>query len=439
VGGFRHATVAVVALLAATPLLAEENPALLETLQIMRERGLIDEAKHAELVSKNQAWEASHPGLLSRFEWSGDFRGRLENFWYDEDDFDVDTQDRNRGRYRLRVGARAKVNEVVTGGFMLASGDFDEDGTGSGCENRSTNRSFGSGTDFNMDTICIDQAYIELATPKRYLAEGMTLKGIAGKQANPFLWKNGKDILIWDNDIMPEGVALQLTGLPADSVSVFANAGYFISDENSGEQDPHLFGVQGGFAFTPLEDVDTGARVSLYRWGSDTSAFQEGANTFGAVSLLDVAGDAIPNSYEVVEVGGYVKFKQIEAWPVLLYAQFAQNLDAESIPGAGGEQDTGWGAGVEIGDKKNLVQIGAGYYSQEANFSPAQFTDSDLFDGFTNREGWLVWAGRELWANTELNVTFFKDDAIEDDAIFAVPGAPSADRMRLQTDFLVKF
>ena len=84
-----------------------------------------------------------------------------------------------------------------------------------------------------------------------------------------------------------------------------------------------------------------------------------------------------------------MQFKQIEAWPLLVYAQFAQNLDAESISGAG-KQDTGWGAGVEVGDKKNLVQIGAGYYSQEANFSPAQFTDSDLFDGFTNREGWLV-------------------------------------------------
>jgi hypothetical protein len=38
---------------------------------------VIDEAKHAELVAKNQAWETSHPSLLSRLEWSADFRGRL--------------------------------------------------------------------------------------------------------------------------------------------------------------------------------------------------------------------------------------------------------------------------------------------------------------------------------------------------------------------------
>jgi hypothetical protein len=442
VGGIRHSIavfLALASLVATAPALAEENPALLETLQIMRERGLIDEAKHAELVAKNQAWEASHPSLLSRLEWSGDFRGRLENFWYDEDDFGVDTQDRTRGRYRLRIGARAKVNEVVTGGFMLASGDFDDqDGSGSGCEHRSTNRSFGSGTEFNMDTICIDQAYVELGMPKRFLPEGMTLKSIVGKQANPFLWKNGKDILIWDNDITPEGVGLQVAGPVTDALSLFGNAGYFVADENSGGRDPHVFAAQAGFGFAPLEHVETGGRISFYQWGSDTSTFQGTANSFGALSLVDGAGAPISNEYGVLELGGYARFKHVENWPVLLYAQFAQNVDAESIPGAG-KQDTGWGAGIEIGDKKHLVSVGAGYYEQEANFAPAQFTDSDLFDGYTNREGWLVYLARELWANTELNVTFFKDDPIEDGAIFAVPGATSSDRMRLQTDFLVKF
>ena len=97
----RHRT-ALVALSAAfwvaAPAIAEENPALVETLQILRDRDLIDDAKHAELVAKNQAWEVSHPSLLSRLEWSGDLRGRFENFFFQEDDFGIDTQDRNRGR-----------------------------------------------------------------------------------------------------------------------------------------------------------------------------------------------------------------------------------------------------------------------------------------------------------------------------------------------------
>ncbi|MGH7287854.1 MAG: putative porin, partial [Myxococcota bacterium] len=236
------------------PASAEENPAVVETLAILRERGLIDEAKQAELLSKNQQWETAHPALLPRLEWSGDMRGRLENFWYEEDPFGVDDPDRNRGRYRLRLGARAKVNEAVTAGFMLASGDSDGQSSSSlGCDNRGTNRSFGTGSDFNMDTVCIDQAYVELAMPKRFLPEGMTLKSIAGKQANPFLWKVGKDILIWDNDITPEGVAVQLTALAGEQLSLFGNAGYFVSDENFQDpsSDPHVTALQGGLGFTP--------------------------------------------------------------------------------------------------------------------------------------------------------------------------------------------
>ncbi|MGH7289064.1 MAG: hypothetical protein ACREI8_13705, partial [Myxococcota bacterium] len=151
------------------------------------------------------------------------------------------------------------------------------------------------------------------------------------------------------------------------------------------------------------------------------------------------SGNLPPQEFSVGEVAAYVRLKQIEDWPLLLYGQFAQNFDAESIPGASGDQDTGWGAGIEVGDKKKLVMLGGGYFREEANFSPAQFTDSDLFDGFTNRKGWLVYAARELWANTEVNVTFYKDDPIEDGAVFAVPDAESSERMRLQTDFVVKF
>jgi hypothetical protein len=89
--------------------------------------------------------------------------------------------------------------------------------------------------------------------------------------------------------------------------------------------------------------------------------------------------------------------------------------------------------------------LGAGYYHLEANFSPGQFTDSDLFDGFTNREGFLVYASRELFKNTELNVTLFSGEEIEDDAefdlnaLFPDEGVTSAERYRLQTDLVIKF
>ena len=409
------------------PALAEENPAVVETLAILRERGMIDEAKHAELVAKNQAWETSHPSLLSRLEWSADFRSRLESFWYEEDPFGVDSSDNTRGRYRLRIGARAKVNEVVTAGFRFGSGDANGF--------RSENRSLGKSENFDYDPIFIDQAYVELAVPKRFLPEGMTLKSISGKQANPFLWKNGKDILIWDNDITPEGVGLQLTALPAEQLNVFANAGYFISNQNDASSDAHVLGLQSGIGFAPAADVDTGMRVSWYSWGS-----QRGEST--GVNFEDdeeSSGNLVPNDFSVVEGAAYVRLKQIEGWPILINAGFAQNVSAENVAGAG-DQNIGWNAGLEVGDKKRIALFGLGYYWAEANFTPAQFTDSDLFDGFTNRKGWMFFAQRQLFENTDVQVTLFNDDPIEDGAVFDIGGStPSSERLRLQTDLVVTF
>jgi hypothetical protein len=411
-------------LASAAPAPAEENPAVVQMLGVMREKGMIDEAEHAEMVAKNQAWEAAHPGLLSRLEWSGDFRGRFENFFFDEDDFGVDTQDRNRARYRFRLGARAKVNDVVTGGFRLASGEGDH---------RSTNKTLGNDDDFGPDEIFIDQAYIELGVPKRFLAEGATVKSIFGKQANPFLWKHGKDFMIWDQDITPEGVGFQVAGAPWEMLSLYGNAGYFIVDENGGDKDPHVLGVQGGFGFTPTDCFEFGFRTSYYDWRSVNDAFLTRVSETG--SLITDTGD-----YRVVELASYGRITKFEGWPILLYGHIAQNVAADSIAG---DEDLGWGAGIEVGDKKNFVMIGGGYYHLEANFSPPQFTDSDLFDGFTNREGFLVYLSRELFKNTELSVTFFSGDEIEDDAEFDLsvvdPDVTSAERYRLQTDIVVKF
>jgi Putative porin len=429
VQSIRHAT-AWVALLSgicvAAPAGAEENPAFVEALQIMRDRELIDDAKQAELLGKNQAWEASHPSWFSRIEWSGDLRGRFENFWFRQDDFGVDTPDRNRLRYRFRLGARARVNEVVTAGFRLASGDGDL---------RSTNQTLGSGNDFAKDPIFIDLAYIQLDMPKRLLPEGMTLASTVGKQENPFRWKNGKDFMIFDGDITPEGVGVQVAGAVTDSFSLFGNAGYFIVDENSGGKDPHLIGLQGGFELSPTDCFDFGFRTSYYDWRSVDNPFLTRATALG--SLITDTSD-----YQVIEFASYARISKFERVPILVYGHFAKNLAAENT--LGGHQDIGWGVGAEVGDKKRYVMVGGGYYHVEANFSPSQFTDSDLFDGFTNREGFLVYLARELFPNTELNLTFFSGDAIEDGPAFDIgtltgTGVTSAERYRLQTDLVVKF
>jgi hypothetical protein len=95
--------------------------------------------------------------------------------------------------------------------------------------------------------------------------------------------------------------------------------------------------------------------------------------------------------------------------------------------------------GLEFGDKKRYVQLGTAYVHLEANAFPSMFVDSDLFDGRTNREGWMVYGSREIFKNTDLNLTAFLSDAIEEDLPAFDDSVPGAHRVRLQADVVVKF
>ncbi len=415
-------TLVALALLGAGPAFAGDDPVIGEVLEILRDRGDIDEAKYTELMAKNQSYQTQQSGLLGRIEFSGDLRGRLENFWFDEDANNFEQQNRTRGRYRLRLQGKAKVNDHVTAVFRLASGENDI---------RSTNQSAGKENDFGPDSIFIDRAYIEL---KPSLEKD--LKVVVGKQGNPFRWKKGKDYMLWDSDINPEGAAVRWKGDVADGISAFANVGYMVLDENGTRKDPHFIGIQGGLSAAVTENVEVGGRVSWYSFGSVDPAFlgRGGSN----VELTDPNVPAgTPDGFDVIELAGYVSCDCIEDWPALFYFHWAKNSGAEDFV-QDSDQDTGWGVGFEIGDKKKLAKIGLGYYRLEADYFPSQFIDSDLTDGRTNRKGWTVYGSKSIWKNTDLNLTLFVSDDIESNSLFS-GSTSNADRVRLQTDIVVKF
>lgn len=426
--GFAVAAMGVALLLggAAAPAAAEE-PVVGEVLAILKERGLVDEARYNELVAKNQAYEAEQQRLGGPIEWSGDFRGRLENFWFDEDDRGVERPNRTRLRYRFRLQGIVPINDWLTAGFRLASGeriDFDEG------NNRSTNRTLGRDNDFGLDTFFIDRAYLQATMPEGRLAPGSELTGRFGKVPNPFTWDHGKDYMLWDHDINPEGVSLAWSH-GGDAWDLFANGGYFIMDENSTSRDPHVIGAQGGASFRPGVDLELGARLSWYGFRSLNDAFLLRARANG--STPDLSDDFI----HVGELAAYVRWDGIEAWPVLIYGHVAYNFSAEDVLDS--QQDTGWGVGVEVGDKARWVKLGVGYYQIEANFWPGQFVDSDIFDGTTNRKAWTLYGSRRILANTDLNVTLFWSDDLATELPLYAAGVRNADRIRLQTDVVVKF
>ena len=415
------AALAMLSFLAASaPASAAEDAVINEVLAILKERGIVDEARYGELVEKNQAYETKQASLLSKIVWTGDFRARLENFWFQQDDLGGEADNRTRARYRLRLGATVPVNEWLTAGIRLASGESD---------NRSTNRTLGQGIDFDRDTIAIDEAYLQVKLP---IETGNTL-AVFGKQNNPFLWKNGKDYMTWDPDYSPEGLSLRWTLQPTSTSSVFANAGYFIISENGGAKDPHYFALQGGGQMQVAEKLALGGRATWYSYGSLNTAFFVRHGLFGNVGLSDSASGSI----DQIEFSAYARSTHSDVWPVLLHTHFTKNLDAVNLAGEG-KQDTGWGVALEVGDAKQVALLGVGYYALEADFSPALYIDSDLTDGFTNRTGWAFYGTRQILSNTELTFELFMSDALDSSALFSTSVANS-ERFRLRSDVVVKF
>jgi hypothetical protein len=254
--------------------------------------------------------------------------------------------------------------------------------------------------------------------------------------------------MLWDNDLTPEGVSLRFEAKPVEATRIFAVFGYYVDDENSRSRDPHLWGLQAGAHHELAEDVTIGGRVSWYEWRSIDGDFNArgatgaGGVTVGGGNIADgLNGDITGNPFSVVEAAAYVELARIERWPILAYADYSRNLDAESsllFPGAASE-DTAWGVGLEAGSAKEIVKLGAGYWHIEANAWPAMFVDSDLFDGVTNHRGWALYGSREVLKNTEVTVTLFISDEIEDTLPPFAFSVTDARRLRLQADLVYKF
>jgi hypothetical protein len=269
-----------------------------------------------------------------------------------------------------------------------------------------------------------------------------------GKVPNPFVWKVGKDNMLWDNDINPEGASLSLGAKPSDALSLFAHVAHFVIDENTSAKDPHLWGFQVGAHHALSDHVRWGARGTLYDLSSLDADFVgrgvdgTGGATDSAGNIEDgLTGDDEGDGLRVGELAAYLTWAGCESWPVTLYGTWARNLDAEDstlFPEAD-EEDQAWGLGLELGDKKRYAMLGAGYWHIEANSFPSQFIDSDLFDGRTNREGFAFYGSRAILANTDLNLTLFLSDEIEGDSPAFDESVESAERVRLQADLVFKF
>ena len=226
------------ALLAAvTPAAAQSVDALLDTLV---NKGVITVKEANDLREKSDqdfstafAAKTGMPDWVTAFKINGDFRGRYEGFYANNENF----VDQNRWRYRARIGFTAVMKDNFEVGIKLGSGNIDgANGISAGVDPISNNQTLQNNA--SKKGIFIDQAYAKwtpLTTPD--MNGSLTF----GKMQSPLTFTP----LVFDNDYTPEGGAIQLGYNLSSQHSLTFVSGAFILDNNaSTSQNPFMFNNQ---------------------------------------------------------------------------------------------------------------------------------------------------------------------------------------------------
>jgi hypothetical protein len=433
-----HATVIAVCVAALTfvvgPAFAdgstpeEQVTAVEEVILLLQERGVIDESDATRIVERNRSYEKKR-SWLDRITFFGDFRSRYDGIWYDEDPLGFKASDRDRLRYRFRFGANVEVNDYFDFRFRLASNEE--------VNNRSRNQTLGRGFDFDPDILRIEQAFVTFHpfadSPIPF--GGRKLDLMFGKMPNLLYSKVGQDFLLTDNDFFFEGVALTYAVDPLENLGVTFNTGFFVIFENAANDDPYLLPIQLRLVAEATEEISFGTNLTGWLYRSLDNRFFLRSQGLGNIP----GGLTDDRDVAVGDLRAWVRYEGISDWPILVYGNVANNFSAQNTTVFNaGKESLAASAGFEIGDKKKWLQLGAGYFWIQANAVPAVFTDSDLFDGRTNSKGWAIYGAKQVLANTDLKFKLFLKEPL-DDQILHAPAVVNSDRIRIQSDVVVKF
>jgi hypothetical protein len=386
-----------------------EMQARIEQLEARQKQVIVEEVNKA--VEKKQV--SALPDSLKwveKVKISGDLRYRHETI--DEESGGNSKQGVNRNRIRARLGLNAKVNDDVDLGFRLAS-DSKPDPV-------STNQNLEGS--FSKKPVWIDLAYFDWHPG--------TIKGfdfIGGKMNNPF-YTVGKNQLIWDHDLTPEGLAAKYEMPINDNLKAYLSGGGFWVEErdSTSSVDSSLWGVQaylknkfdndtyllGGMSYYDYGNIEGSSDLATV-WNSSAKWF--GNNTSDGVFKSD---------FDIIEGFAEYGFK-LDDFPVAIFGDYVTNTAASS-------EDQGWLIGFTVNKLKDpgSWQFGYDYRDIDADAVVGQFNDSDFVGGGTDGKGHRFNVAYQLAKNFEVGLTYFLDERKNSD---------DDKYRRLQADMVFKF
>ena len=376
------------ALTAANAELTKSSQQTAATVAVVSEKTDAVVAEVEEQTSKS-SW-------TDTIRWKGDFRYRYESF-------DIEGRpNRDRNRIRARAALIADVTPTIEVGLGLASGGDDP---------VSSNQTLGGGG--STKDLRIDLAYFDW--------DGLKDTHVYGGKFSNFVYKAGKNALLWDGDWRPEG-----TGIKWDNGTFFANGlGTWIESDSDKEQS-FAYLTQLGVKLPIGDNVKLTAGVGYHNFETKGSGsyFGDDDDFFG--NSFDPVTNTYLYDYEELEFFADFDF-ELFGHPAQVFGNYVQNQAVD-------ENDTGYAFGFKYGSAKNKGewQFGYVYEKLEADAVLGLLTDSDFGGGGTDAKGSIIKGSYAIYKNFNANLTYFINDVglNEEDPI---------DFKRLQLDLSFKY
>lgn len=287
-----------------------------------------------------------------RLKVSGDFRVRGQADWSDDDA-------RNRGsmQVRGRLGATFAVNDRVTVGARLATGDSDDP--------NSTDVQLSNWLD-DLE-VSLDMAYLQ------FNFDRLTL--YAGKMPQPF----ARTDLVWDGDVNPQGIAATWKQPLAGGGALRANGLGFIVDESAGGPDSTMLGLQLGYDSPRRGDWGFDASLGYFHYDLGSIAGADGGDFRS--NLLDAGGDYLSEFHLANLLFGVSWSGLGEDWPLRLAVDYVRNT------GAATDADTGYSAELSLGraSAPGDWRFAYGYSMAQADAVLAAFSQDNIGIGTNYR------------------------------------------------------
>ena len=354
--------------------------------------------------------------------WKGDIRERWEDQRTLKDN--RDTFSTSRSRTRVRLGVYPWINEELSAGVQLA--------TGNDAVAETISRNQSEGSLFQPKNIYLNEAFIDYH-PTALDGQVNVILGKRDCSASIIRVNN----LVYDSDLTFEGATVQF-GKDADGKEKsgpIAIAGYYLLNSwaSSSTTDPTLFIAQAAYK-GEVSDIRymLGAGYNLYSSVNNISLVSDKS---GAGASWTPNSSTLNKGYRIVELFGNIGGQITDTLPWNIYGEYAVNTaKSPDYTAINNRRRNAWLAGLTIGDAKQVGQwaLDAKYDRIERDSVFPLFTDSDRkVTNIFNVKGYEVALTYHLIQNMTIGARYFSYNQINKEA-----GNPTLHQ--LQVDALVK-